>query len=99
MMFKLLLKHVWVSQFHSMQCTPIFYFHQIMKDGHLVLFVCALVMIDVVILLMYSLVEGLMGNLKPKRIVNAEIPSEILGVSTMHAFRMVRCSFQVYEDK
>ena len=85
--------------FTVMQCTPIFYSPQIMKDSHLALFVCALVMIDVVILLMYSLVEGLMGNLKPKRIVNAENPSEILGVSITHAFRMGQCSFQVYEDK
>ena len=69
-----------------MKCTPTFYFQQFMKDSHLVLFVCALVMIDVVILLVYNLVEGLMGSQVPKRTVNAEYPSEILGVSTMCAF-------------
>jgi len=55
-----------------------------MKDSHLALFVCALVMVDVVILLVYTLVEGLMGSLEPKRTVNAENPSEIQGVSKMH---------------
>ena len=55
-----------------------------MKDSHLALFVCALVMVDVVILLVYTLVEGLMGSLEPKRTVNAENPSEIKGVSKMH---------------
>ena len=56
-----------------------------MKDSHLALFVCALVMVDLVILLVYTLVEGLMGSLGPKRTVNAENPSEIQGVSKMHA--------------
>jgi len=56
-----------------------------MKDSHLALFVCALVMVDVAILLVYTLVEGLMESLEPKRTVNAENPSEIKGVSKMHA--------------
>jgi len=33
----------------------------------------------------YTLVEGLMESLEPKRTVNAENPSEIKGVSKMHA--------------
>ena len=68
------------------QGTSTFYLFQIMKDSHLALFVCALVMVDVVILLVYTLVEGLMGSLEPKRTVNAENPSEIIGVGIMDAF-------------
>ena len=47
-----------------------------MKDYILALFVCALVMVDVVILSVYTVLEGLRGNLEPTRTVNAENPSE-----------------------
>jgi len=64
--------------------------HKIMKDYMLALFVCALVTVDVVILFVYTLVEGLMGNLEPTRTVHAENPSDSHGVSrvdtiTIHA--------------
>jgi len=52
-----------------------------MKDYVLALFVCALVTVDVVILFVYTLVEGLMGNLEPTRTVHAENPSDSHGVS------------------
>ena len=51
----------------------------------LALFVCALVMVDVAILIGYTLqtlVEGLRGNLEAKLTVHAENPSDILGVGT-----------------
>ena len=56
-----------------------------MKDYHLALFVCALVTVDVVILSVYTLVEGLRGNLEPTRTVNAENPLDTRGVSRVDA--------------
>ena len=54
---------------------------QTIKDYQLALFVCALVVVDVVILLVYTLVEGLRGNLTPIRVTSAENPSYTLWVS------------------
>ena len=42
-----------------------------------------LVAVDVVILVMYTLVEGIRGNLYAKRIENTENLSEVKGVSTI----------------
>jgi len=53
----------------------------------LVLFVCALVMVDFAILTGYTvrtIVEGLNGNLEANLTVDAEKPSHIIGVSTKH---------------
>ena len=52
-----------------------------MKDKHLALFVIALVVVDVVILSVYTLVDGLMGNLEPTKVISAENPSYTLQVS------------------
>ena len=38
-----------------------------MKNYVLALFVCALVTVEVVILFVYTLVEGVMGNLEPTK--------------------------------
>ena len=59
---------------------------QKLKDYHLALFVCALVAVDVVILFIYTLVEGLRGNLEPSMVPNTENPSDTIGVSTMQTF-------------
>ena len=56
---------------------------QTLKDYHLALFVCVLVAVDVVILFIYTLVEGVRGNLEPMRVSNSENPSETKGVSMM----------------
>jgi len=53
-----------------------------MKDYILAFFVCALVAVDVVILFVYTLVEGVRGNLEPNRTVHAEHPSDKMGVGT-----------------
>ena len=53
----------------------------------LVLFVCALVMVDFAILTGYTvrtIVEGLKGNLEANLTVDAENPSAVIGVSTKH---------------
>ena len=47
-----------------------------MKDYILAFFVCALVAVDVVILFVYTLVEGTRGNLEATRTVHAERPSD-----------------------
>ena len=57
--------------------------HQKPKDHHLALFVCALVAVDVIILLLFTLVEGLQGNLEPSLVPNTENPSDTQGVSMM----------------
>ena len=59
---------------------------QTLKDYHLALFVCVLVAVDVVILFIYTLVEGVRGNLEPMRESNTENPSETRGVSMMQIF-------------
>ena len=59
---------------------------QALKDYHLAVFVCVLVAVDVVILFIYTLVEGLRGNLEPMRVSNTENPSETRGVSMMQIF-------------
>ena len=59
---------------------------QTLKDYHLALFVCVLVAVDVVILFIYTLVEGVRGNLEPMRVSNTENPSETKGVSMMQIF-------------
>ena len=56
---------------------------QALKDYHLALFVCALVAVDVLILFIYTLVEGLRGNLEPMRVSNTENPSNTQGVRMM----------------
>ena len=55
--------------------------HQKPKDYHLALFVCGLVAVDVVILLLFTLVEGVQGNLEPSMVPNTENPSDMIGVS------------------
>ena len=45
------------------------------------LFVLSLVVIDLVILGVYTLVEGLRGNLGVKLTTNQELPQETFGVS------------------
>ena len=64
--------------------------HQKPKDYHLALFVCALVAVDVVILLLFTLVEGLQGNLEPSMVPNTENPSDTIGVSMMQTFIQAR---------
>ena len=59
---------------------------QKLKDYHLALFVCALVAVDVVILFIYTLVEGVRGNLEPSMVSNTENPSDTIGVSMMQIF-------------
>ena len=66
--------------------SAIFTVHQKLKDHHLALFVCALVAVDLVILLIYTLVEGLRGNLEPMLVSNTEKPLEKQGVSMMQTF-------------
>ena len=63
-----------------------FAFDQKPKDPHLALFVCALVAVDVIILLLFTLVEGLQGNLEPSLVPNTENPSDTQGVSMMQTF-------------
>ena len=46
------------------------------------LFVCALVTVDVVVLFVYTLVEGVRGNLEAKRTAHVEHPSDKMGVGT-----------------
>ena len=52
----------------------------------MVLFVCALVAVDVIILLLFTLVEGVQGNLEPSMVPNTENPSDTQGVSMMQTF-------------
>ena len=53
---------------------------QILKDWHLALGVLLLVLIDLIILLVYTIVEGVQGNLTVTRVHNQENYSNIEGV-------------------
>ena len=54
---------------------------QVLKDWHLALAVLTLVLVDLTILLVYTIVEGVRGNLTTTRIFNRENPSDVEGVS------------------
>ena len=54
---------------------------QAIQDYHLALFVGILVVVDVVVLITYTIVEGLQDNLGPTKTVNVENPSDIRGVN------------------
>ena len=68
--------------------------HQKLKDPHLALFVCVLVAVDLIILFIYTLVEGLRGGLEPMMVPNTENPSETRGVSMMQT---ISCQIQACE--
>ncbi len=53
---------------------------QKIHDWHLALVVLVLVLIDLVILTIYMMVEGLRGNLEAERIPDRENPMEEVGV-------------------
>ena len=53
---------------------------QVLKDWHLALGVLASVLIDVLILLIYTIVEGAWGNLNAILVANREQPRDIVGV-------------------
>ena len=54
---------------------------QAAKDRFLALAVCGLLVIDFVILITYTVVAGLLGQLGAKEIPNGENPMDITGVS------------------
>ena len=54
---------------------------QSLKDLKLALAVAVLVLIDVLILMVYTVVEGLRGNLNAMFVQNEENPSAEIGVS------------------
>ena len=54
---------------------------QVLKDWHLALGVLASVLIDVLILMIYTIVEGALGNLNAIPVPNRENPMDILGVA------------------
>ena len=53
---------------------------QVLKDRHLALGVLMLVLTDLMILLVYTLVEGVQGNLIAQRVPNRENPMDVEGV-------------------
>ena len=53
---------------------------QALKDQHLALGVLMLVLTDLVILLVYTIVEGIQGNLIAQRVPNRENPMDVEGV-------------------
>ena len=54
---------------------------QIIKDWMLALAVLLLCVVDLIILVVYTAVEGATGNLEAKRVINTENPMEVRGVS------------------
>ena len=53
---------------------------QSLKDWKLALVVAVFVLIDVIILLVYTIIEGLRGNLNAMLVQNEETPSSEVGV-------------------
>ena len=56
---------------------------QALKDWQLALGVLTLVLVDLTILLVYTIMEGLRGNLTAKRVPNRENPRVIEGVGNV----------------
>ena len=52
----------------------------LLQDHYMALFVLCLVIIDFIILGVYTMIEAIRGNLGVKRIVNREMPEETIGV-------------------
>ena len=52
-----------------------------MKDKLLMLGVAVLVAIDLIILVVYTLVEGIRGNLVAKKVTHRQMPTTVEGVS------------------
>lgn len=52
----------------------------LLQDQYLALFVLCLVIIDLIILGMYTVIESIRGNLGVKTISNREMPEETIGV-------------------
>ncbi len=52
-----------------------------LSDWKLALVILLMVVVDLVILGVYTLVEGVKGNLKAERIKNEEDPEDVIGVS------------------
>ena len=52
----------------------------LLKDCHLAFGVLALVLVDLIILLVYTIVEGVQGNLTVIRVPNREYPMDMEGV-------------------
>ena len=55
-----------------------------LKDWHLALGVLTLVLVDLTILLVYTIMEKLQGNLRANRVPNRENPRDTEGVSNHH---------------
>ena len=53
---------------------------QVIKDWMLALGVLLLVVIDLIVLITYTAVEGARGNLSTQRVTNRENPEDIIGV-------------------
>ena len=52
----------------------------LLRDCHLAFGVLALVLVDLIICLVYTIVEGIQGNLTVIRVSNREYPTEMEGV-------------------
>ncbi len=61
-----------------------FAFFQRLHDWKLVLAVLVLGLVDLVILAVYTIVEGIRGNLGAEKIENEENLTDVKGVSTLH---------------
>lgn len=59
---------------------------QIIKDKILILGVAALVAVDITILVTYTLVEGIRGNLVAQKVSHKEIPTTVEGVSVANRY-------------
>ena len=53
---------------------------QVLKDAQLALGVLMLVLVDLIILLVYTIMEGVQGNLTATRVPNRENPRVVEGV-------------------
>ena len=65
----------------------------VFKDFHLALVVLVLVIVDLLILAVYTAVEGVKGNLSAHRMLNKENPMDMIGVSYMHGNLTVITSY------
>ena len=61
---------------------------QVIKDWMLALGVLLLVVIDLIVLITYTAVEGARGNLSAQRVTNRENPEDIIGVLCNYLFTL-----------
>lgn len=71
-------------------------FIQKVKDLHLFVFIGALITVDLLILVIYTFIQGVNGNINAQKSVNTERPSDEEGVSIITTSPVITFLISIY---